>query len=68
MPLWGEALLFASGFVQSFCMVPMAVILLRTADPAFRGRVMGVRMLAVYGLPLRLLLSADRWSSIWALP
>jgi hypothetical protein len=33
------------------------VILLRTADPAFRGRVMGVRMLAVYGLPLGLLLS-----------
>ena len=38
-------------------MVPMAVILLRTADPAFRGRVMGVRMLAVYGLPLGMLLS-----------
>jgi hypothetical protein len=38
-------------------MVPMAVILLRTAHPAFRGRVMGVRMLAVYGLPLGLLLS-----------
>ena len=45
-----------TGFAQSFCMVPMAVILLRTADPAFRGRVMGVRMLAVYGLPLGLLL------------
>ncbi len=56
-PRWGEALLFAIGFVQSFCMVPMAVILLRTADPAFRGRVMGVRMLAVYGLPLGLLLA-----------
>ena len=46
-----------AGFVQSFCMVPMAVLLLRVADPAFRGRVMGVRMLAVYGLPLGLLLS-----------
>jgi predicted MFS family arabinose efflux permease len=54
---WGAPLLFVTGFVQSFCMVPMAVILLRTADPAFRGRVMGVRMLAVYGLPLGLLLS-----------
>ena len=52
-----EPLLFVIGFSQSFCMVPMAVILLRTADPAFRGRVMGVRMLAVYGLPLGLLLS-----------
>jgi hypothetical protein len=50
-------MLFVTGFAQSFCMVPMAVILLRTSDPAFRGRVMGVRMLAVYGLPLGLLLS-----------
>jgi len=56
-PSWGVAVLVAAGFVQSFCMVPMAVILLRTAEPAFRGRVMGVRMLAVYGLPLGLLLS-----------
>jgi hypothetical protein len=36
-------------------MVPMSVMLLRTADEQFRGRVMGVRMLAVYGLPLGLL-------------
>jgi hypothetical protein len=57
VPFRGELLLVAIGFVQSFCMVPMAVILLRTADPAFRGRVMGVRMLAVYGLPLGMLLS-----------
>jgi Na+/melibiose symporter-like transporter len=56
-PRIGEPLLFVAGFVQSFCMVPMAVILMRTADPAFRGRVMGVRMLAVYGMPLGLLLS-----------
>jgi MFS family permease len=56
-PRWGEALLVVIGVVQSFCMVPMAVILLRTADPAFRGRVMGVRMLAVYGLPVGLMLS-----------
>ena len=53
----GEAILFAAGLVQSFCMVPMAVILLRVTEPAFRGRVMGVRMLAVYGLPVGLLLS-----------
>jgi len=51
------ALLFVSGFAQSFCMIPMAVLLLRTTDPAFRGRVMGVRMLAVYGMPLGILLS-----------
>ncbi len=57
VPLHGELLLIAIGFVQSLCMVPMAVILLKTADPAYRGRVMGVRMLAVYGLPLGMLLS-----------
>ncbi len=56
-PFWGEVVLFLAGFVQSFCMIPMAVLLLRVADPKFRGRVMGVRMLAVYGLPIGLLLS-----------
>ena len=30
-------------------------ILMHTADPRFRGRVMGVRMLGIYGLPLGLL-------------
>ena len=56
-PLLGEIVLFVAGFTQSFCMIPMAVLLLRVADPHFRGRVMGVRMLAVYGMPLGLLLS-----------
>jgi Na+/melibiose symporter-like transporter len=56
-PVWGALVLFVAGFVQSFCMIPMAVLLLRVADPRFRGRVMGVRMLAVYGMPLGLLLS-----------
>jgi MFS family permease len=54
---WGEIVLFVGGFVQSFCMIPMAVLLLRVADPAFRGRVMGVRMLVVYGMAIGLLLS-----------
>ncbi|MBV8392768.1 MAG: MFS transporter [Alphaproteobacteria bacterium] len=57
LPHLGQAFLVAMGMAQSFCMVPMAVLLLRTADPAFRGRVMGVRMLAVYGLPLGMTLS-----------
>jgi len=54
-PLLGQIVLFVSGFVQSFCMIPMAVLLLRVANPAFRGRVMGVRMLAVYGMAIGLL-------------
>lgn len=43
------------GFVQSFCMVPMAVVLLRMSEQRFLGRVMGLRMLAIYGLPVGLL-------------
>jgi predicted MFS family arabinose efflux permease len=54
-PVAGCALLMAAGFAQSLCMVPMAVMLLRATAPAFRGRVMGVRMLAVYGMPLGIL-------------
>ena len=38
-------------------MIPMAVLLLRVADPKFRGRVMGVRMLAIYGLPVGLIVA-----------
>jgi predicted MFS family arabinose efflux permease len=63
-PLPGEIVLFVSGLFQSFCMIPMSVILLRVTDPAVRGCVMGVRMLAVYGLPVGLLLSGPlvEWS------
>lgn len=56
-PLVGEIVLFVAGFFQSFCMIPMSVILLRVTNPALRGCVMGVRMLAVYGMPLGLLMS-----------
>ncbi|TBR26888.1 MAG: MFS transporter, partial [Reyranella sp.] len=56
-PLLGEIVLFVAGFFQSFCMIPMSVILLRVTNPALRGCVMGVRMLAVYGMPLGLLMS-----------
>jgi MFS family permease len=51
----GIVFLFVIGAVQSFCMVPMSVLLLRVARDGFRGRVMGLRMLAVYGLPIGLL-------------
>jgi MFS family permease len=51
----GRLSLVLAGFAQSLCMVPMAVMLLHGAGARFRGRVMGVRMLAIYGLPLGLL-------------
>jgi predicted MFS family arabinose efflux permease len=51
----GLALLFASGFVQSFCLTPLAAVMLRSSSDAMRGPVMGIRMLAIWGLPLGLL-------------
>ena len=39
-------------------MVSLTVILVREAGPRFRGRVMGVRMLAIYTLPIGLLMRA----------
>jgi MFS family permease len=49
------ALLFLAGFVQSFCLTPLAAVMLRSTEEAMRGRVMGMRMLAIWGLPLGLL-------------
>ena len=49
------ALYLAAGFCQSLSMLALAVLLMRGSDERFRGRVMGVRMLAIYTLPLGLL-------------
>jgi MFS family permease len=51
----GRTTLVLAGLAQSLSMVPLSTMLLRSAGPKFRGRVMGVRMLAIYGLPLGLL-------------
>ena len=53
----GLLALVAAGFVQNVAMISMTASLLGAAGEAFRGRVMGVRMLAVYGLPIGLLAS-----------
>ena len=47
--------LVVAGFSQSLAMISLAVILMRTSSEHFRGRVMGVRMMVIYGLPLGLL-------------
>lgn len=51
------ATLFFAGLAQSFCLVPMSGILLRHAEERYRGRVLGIRMFAIYGLPMGLLLA-----------
>jgi predicted MFS family arabinose efflux permease len=53
----GVVMLVVAGFAQSFCMVTLAVLLLRTTSAKFRGRVMGVRMLAIYSLAIGLALA-----------
>jgi len=53
----GLGALFLIGVAQGGAMVSMSVVLLSTVEPRFRGRVMGVRMLVVYGLPLGLVAS-----------
>ena len=55
--LSGQILLFFSGYIQSLAMISLVVTLLAIASEKFRGLVMGVRMMAVYGLPLGLMFS-----------
>lgn len=49
------ACLVLAGIAQSMSMISAAVILMRTASAHLRGRVMGVRMMVIYGLPPGLL-------------
>jgi hypothetical protein len=51
----GIVMLMLCGFAQSLTMVCHTVILLSTSTQRYRGRIMGVRMLAIYSLPLGLL-------------
>jgi predicted MFS family arabinose efflux permease len=44
----GLFVLFFAGLAQSVAVVSMAAVLLRRSDQRFRGRIMGVRMLAIY--------------------
>ena len=64
----GLPLLFATGFVQSFCLTPLVAIMLRSSEDAMRGRVMGVRMLAIWGLPLGLLAAGPLIAGIGYVP
>ena len=55
----GMAILVLAGLAQSLCTIPLSVMLLRTTEERFRGRVMGVRILAVYGMPIGLLIAGQ---------
>jgi predicted MFS family arabinose efflux permease len=60
----GMLVLMLAGFVQSLCMTPLAAVMLHATEPAFQGRVMGMRMLAIWGLPIGLLASGPLVESI----
>ena len=53
--LSGFVSLFIMGIVHAMGMVSMSVILVSQLEPYIRGRVIGVRILAIYGVPLGLL-------------
>ena len=63
-PAIGIPVLVLTGFVQSLGMVPGTAMLLRNSAEQFRGRIMGIRMLALYGNLPGLLLSAPLIASI----
>jgi Na+/melibiose symporter-like transporter len=52
----GVVALLLCGIAQSITMVSHTVLLLRASTHRFRGRVTGVRMMAIYSLPLGLLI------------
>ncbi|HEY1797168.1 MAG TPA: MFS transporter [Stellaceae bacterium] len=54
-PASGRIMLYIAGCAQALSLVPMSVMLLASAGERFRGRVMGVRMLCIYGVPLGLM-------------
>jgi hypothetical protein len=54
---WGVAMLLLAGCAQSLSLVPMSTVLLRHSASEYRGRVVGIRIFAVYGLAIGLLLA-----------
>jgi len=64
----GVVLLVVVGAAQSLCVTPLAGVMLRATEPHYRGRVMGMRILAILGLPLGLLMSGpliDAFGFAW---
>lgn len=57
-----------AGMFQSMGAVALFVILMRTASERMRGRVMGVRMLVIYSLPIGLLLAGALVERIGYIP
>lgn len=64
----GLVTLFVAGFAQNVAVIGIVAAILASAEPGLRGRVLGVRTLAIYGLPLGLLIAGvliDRVGFPW---
>ena len=53
----GIPMIMLAGMAQSMSMVPLSAMLLRTTKEGFRGHVMGIRTLMIYGVPVGLLVA-----------
>jgi len=53
----GVCILILAGLSQTMALVPLSVMLMQNSAPQMRARVLGLRMLAIYGLPMGLLAS-----------
>jgi MFS family permease len=63
-PTLGMFVLFLGGIAQTAGLIPMATILMRDGVARFRGRVMGIRMLAIYGTLPGLLIAGPLIASV----
>jgi predicted MFS family arabinose efflux permease len=61
-PALGIPFLMLAGLSQGLSQIAMATMLIRNSDAKFRGRIMGIRMLAIYGNVPGLLLAG------WLIP
>jgi Na+/melibiose symporter-like transporter len=48
-PAAGIPVLVIAGMMQTMGLIPINALLLRTSDERYRGRIMGIRMMAIYG-------------------
>lgn len=48
-PASGIPVLIVAGCMQTMGLIPINALLLRTSDERYRGRIMGIRMMAIYG-------------------
>ena len=53
----GIPMIMLAGCAQSMSMVPLSAMLLRTTKEGFRGHVMGIRTLMIYGVPVGVLVA-----------